>query len=39
MATMKVAKRILFFILLPIYGPMYALMHYTFKWWESLLDD
>jgi len=34
----KIFKTALFFILLPIYGPIYALMHFTFKWWEGLLD-
>ncbi|MDB5254474.1 MAG: hypothetical protein JWL80_540 [Parcubacteria group bacterium] len=34
----SIIKKILFFILLPIYGPLYVFMHYTFKWWESLLD-
>ena len=35
---MKVFKIIIFFLLAPIYIPAYVLMHYTFKWWSSLLD-
>jgi len=38
MDIQKILKVTLFFILLPIYGPIYALMHFTFKWWEGLLD-
>ncbi len=34
----KPLKYVLFFLLAPIYVPAYALMHYTFKWWSSLLD-
>jgi hypothetical protein len=35
---MKALKRVLFFLLLPIYGPLYAFMNLTFKWWEGLLE-
>lgn len=35
---MSVTKKILFFVLIPIYVPAYVLMHFTFKWWSSLLD-
>jgi hypothetical protein len=34
----KIAKTALFFALVPIYVPAYVLMHFTFKWWSSLLD-
>jgi len=36
--SMKILKTIFFFVLLPIYGPLYAFMNYTFKWWEGLLE-
>jgi hypothetical protein len=31
-------KTILFFLLAPVYVPLYLFMHHTFKWWEELLD-
>jgi hypothetical protein len=31
-------KLILFFLLLPIYAPLYLFLHLTFSWWEGLLD-
>lgn len=34
----KIFKIVIFFILLPVYIPAYVLMHFTFKWWSSLLD-
>ena len=35
---MKISKRILFFLLLPIYAPLSLFMNFTYKWWEGLLD-
>lgn len=35
---MKPLKFIIFLVLLPIYAPLYLFLHFTFKWWESLLD-
>jgi hypothetical protein len=32
-------KKILFFLLLPIYGPAALIMNLTFDWWMSLLED
>lgn len=34
----KPLKFFLFFSLALIYVPAYLLMHYSFKWWSSLLD-
>lgn len=34
----KILKRILFFLLLPIYGPIYLFLNLTGEWWEGLLD-
>jgi|GEM_PF-1912446 len=31
-------KLILFFLLLPIYAPLYLFLHITGGWWEGLLD-
>lgn len=31
-------KIALFFLLAPVYVPMYLLMNFTFKWWTSLLS-
>jgi hypothetical protein len=33
----RIFNVILFFVLLPIYGPMYIFLHLTFEWWEGLL--
>jgi hypothetical protein len=35
---MKALKIILFFLLMPLYGPAYLLMHFSFKWWTGLLE-
>jgi len=35
---MGIFGKVLFLLLLPVYGPMYIFMHYTFEWWEGLLD-
>lgn len=32
-------KRLLFFILLPIYGTMAVIMTYTYEWWQELAKD
>jgi hypothetical protein len=29
-------KRIFFFILMPIYGPLALFSHLTYKWWQEL---
>ena len=39
MSPLKILKVILFFILLPIFGPAYLLMQFGFKWWTGLLGD
>lgn len=31
-------KKVLFFLLLPIYGGAIVLLNYTQKWWEGLLE-
>jgi len=28
---------VIFFLLAPLYVPLYLFMHLTFKWWEDLL--
>jgi len=35
---MKAIKFILFFVLLPIFGPIYLLLNLVSSWWEGLLD-
>lgn len=35
---MKAFRVILFFVLIPIYGPLYIFLNSTFNWWEGLLD-
>ncbi len=35
----RLFKFILFFLLAPLYVPVYLLMHFTFKWWSGLLDE
>ncbi|HAO64607.1 TPA: hypothetical protein DCQ44_01340 [Candidatus Taylorbacteria bacterium] len=32
----KLFRRILFFILMPIYGPLGLFMHLTYPWWQNL---
>ena len=36
---LRVVKLIVFFLLSPLYVPVYLLMNFTFKWWSSLLDE
>ena len=38
MTPLRLIKLLVFFLLLPIYAPAYLLMHFTFKWYSSLLD-
>ena len=38
MDPIKILKYMLFFLLLPIYAPAYLFLHFTFEWWEKLLD-
>ena len=35
----RIFKMIIFFVLAPIYVPIYFLMNFTFKWWSGLLDN
>jgi len=35
---MKIFKKILFFLLLPIYGPLAIFMGITFEWWVKLKE-
>lgn len=35
---MKALKRVLFFILVPIYVPAIAFLNFSQKWWESLME-
>ncbi len=35
---MKIFKVLLFFLLLPIYGTMTVVMHFSYEWWQDLLD-
>lgn len=32
----KRMKKVFFFLLLPIYGPLAIFMNYTFEWWAKL---
>jgi hypothetical protein len=32
-------KKVLFFLLLPIYVPLIIFLDLTLKWWEGLLGD
>jgi hypothetical protein len=31
-------KKVLFFLLIPVYVPAIVLLNYSQKWWESLLE-
>lgn len=31
-------KKVIFFLLLPVYGTMILFLNLTLKWWESLAD-
>ena len=32
----KLFKKIFFFVLMPIYGPLALFMHLTYPWWQDL---
>lgn len=35
---MKIAKRTLFLVLIPVYIPIMLFLQFTEKWWEGLLE-